>query len=354
MKIITRKWFQLSSVFLLGMMLGVWQYIPAGKFVEHGVNNSQDKRFLSQIRNTISNTDFNEKAYKNTADIEALLNVKAPEKSASVNEWYRFALSLDDIELGKRYSNSGTTTILLGWYAYIAKYKPEALYKLYNQGKLGGSKFEHLLQFGFLKYWDESINDVDKLLLDNRQAVLTLAYSKGADQVRKRIAQAFFKEADKQTTKQWGKRLRIENLLFAIKGMTTNEKKRILPILKRDVFQIDPREFYRLKLTKLFSDSDISLLIEQYAKQPSYSQRMMSGYMADGAMLGNEKYIKIMTQDLEDNAKQPTNFYCAACGLALSTDGLVGYPLINAAKKGKVIFSKDSNGAVILSRKSGW
>lgn len=350
MKVLTRKWFQLSSVFIFGVFLGVWQYIPEGKIVKQSANISQNKKHLP-LQN---NSEFDKKAYKNTADIDALLNLRAPDKSASINEWHRFALSLDDIALGKRYSNSRQTTILLSWYAYIAKYKPEALYRLYNQGKLGSSKFEHLLQFGFLKYWDESINDTDKLLLNNRQAVLSLAYSKGAEEVRKRIAQVFFEEANKQTIKLRGKHLRIENLLFAIKGMTSEEKSRILPILKRGVFQIDPRQLYRLKLTKLFEDDDIASLIDQYAKTSSYSQRMMSGYMPDGAMLGNEKYIDIMMQDLEDNAKQPTNFYCAACGLALSTDGLVGYPLINAAKKDKVVLSKDANGAMILSRKSDW
>lgn len=346
MRVLTRKWFQVLSVFLLGVMLGVWQFIPAG---------AVDTKNPQQLSFKVTNSEFNQKAFTSTGNIESLLNLKAPEKSASVSEWYQFALSFDDLDLGKRTRNSGQTTPMLAWYAYVAKHKPEALYKLYNQGKLDGTKFEHLLRFGYLKYWDESINDVDKVVLDNRQAVLTMAYSKGKEQARKRVAQAFFKLSTNQMGKSRRIHLDIEILLFALKGMTDDEKERVLPILKSGVFTIDPREFYHLKIAKGFSDEELVSLIDQYAKSgSSYSQRMMSGYMMDGAVLGNDDYIKSMTRDLEDNAKQPTNFYCAACGLALSSDGLLGYPLINASKKGKVIFSKGKNGVTVLSRKAGW
>ncbi len=350
MKVLTRKWFQLFSVFLVGILLGVWQYIPAGE--------SSAKSPSSTANKLISDSEFNEKAFIDTAKIGPLLNLKAPEKSAPVSEWYQFALSFDDMDLGKRTGNSGQTSPMLAWYAYIAKHKPEALYKLYNQGKLGRTKFEHLLRFGYLKYWDESINDVDKVLLHNRQAVLTMAYSKGKAQARKRVEQAFLKLSNDQMGENRRDHLTIEILLFAMKGMSDKDKDRVLPILKSGVFIIDPREFYHLKIANRFEDADIVSLIDQTVKNGkngnSYRQRMMSGYMMDGALLGNQDYIKSMMRDLEDNAKQPTNFYCAACGLALSTDGLLGYPLINASKKGKLVFNKDQNGVTILSRKAAW
>lgn len=354
MKVLTRKWFQLSSVFLLGIILGVWQLIPESDGSKNKpVNHQSSSGLSSKFASLSANNQFNKKAFINTAKIGPLLKLKAPEKSAPLSEWYSFVLSLNDLDLGKRTGNSGQTTPLLSWYAYIAKHKPEALYKLYNQGKLGESKFEHLLRFGFLKYWDESINDVDSVLLETDQAVLSLAYNKGTAQARRRVAQAFFKLSENQITSSRHNKLEIGILSFALKGMTDSEKSRVLPILKSGSYRIDPRDFYHLKHDKLLSDSQIVSLIDQYAKQGSYSQRMMSGYMMDGAILGNADYIKSMTRDLEDNAKQPPNFYCAACALALSSEGLLGYPLINASKKGKVVFNKDENGTMVLSRKEG-
>ncbi|MEH6458204.1 MAG: hypothetical protein V7749_17885 [Cocleimonas sp.] len=353
MQIIQKKWFQLVASFTIGALLGVWQYIPAAKSLPSDISSSKAQSIISKLLPT----KLNKTALKDTAAIEPLLALKPPEKDASVHEWYDFALSLDDLDLGKRYGNRGQTTPMLSWYAYIAKYKPQAIYKLYNQGKLGNIKFEHLLQFGFLKYWDEYVNDVDKLLLSENQTVLSMAYEKGVDVTRRRVSQAFFKVSNDDFSSH-NPNLEIENLLFAMKSMTDDEKVRVKEILEMGIFDIDPRFLYHLKLSDIFADDSTNealvALIEKYAKRGSYDRRSMSIYMVDGAILGNKKYIETMVKDLETNAKQPTNFYCAACGIALSADGLMAYPLINASKKGKVEVNANPDGQFILSRKSLW
>ena len=47
--------------------------------------------------------------------------------------------------------------------------------------------------------------------------------------------------------------------------------------------------------------------------------------------------MKQFISDAQDNDKQPTNFYCAGCSLALVSDGLVGSPLIWAVQEGKEV-----------------
>lgn len=353
MQLIKKKWFQLLTSFTFGALLGVWQYIPASELPTSESTSLKTNPIVKKA----TSSKLNKSALKDTAAIEPLLALKAPEKDASVQEWYDFALSFDDLDLGKRYGNRGQTTPMLSWYAYIAKYKPQAIYKLYNQGKLGNIKFEHLLQFGFLKYWDEYTNDVDKLLLSENQTVLSMAYEKGVEETRRRVTKAFFKVSNDDFSSS-NPNLEIENLLFAMKSMTGSEKVRVKEILEMGIFDIDPRYLYRLKLSDIYkNDSDnqaLVALIEKYAKRGNFDRRSMSIYMVDGAILGSEKYIKTMVKDLETNAKQPTNFYCAACGIALSADGLIAYPLINASKKNKVEINSNSKDQIILSRKSFW
>ena len=75
---------------------------------------------------------------------------------------------------------------------------------------------------------------------------------------------------------------------------------------------LDPR--FETRWAKL-----LALIVEH-----AYGERYMSSYMIDGALLGNEVYLRTMIADAADNAEQHTNFYCAACGLALTSDGLLG------------------------------
>ncbi len=350
-KLFSKLWFQVLAAFSIGALFGIWQYIPTDTQQISTEKYSAVKSLSSAVK-----SEINQSALKDTALIEPLLTLTAPNKDASIQEWYEFALSFDDLNLGKRYGNYGQTTPMLAWYAYIAKHKPQAIYKLHNQGKLHSSKFEHLIRFGFLRYWDEYVNNVDELLISDSQAVLSMAYTRGEEHARKRVAQAFFKHGENSLGASSKVDLEFDNLLFAMKSMSNDDLQRVLPILQSGSYDIDPRDIIRLKLSPIFSEKDeiLSELIVKYAEKPGYGSRMMSSYMVDAAILGEQKYIKAMIKDVEHNAEQPTNFYCAACGLALSTDGLIAFPLVNASRKGKIKISNNPDKGIILSRKKGW
>jgi len=342
MNIFKTQWFQVITVFILGVVLGTWQLLPSDNDV-------------------VLKTEMDSLVYRDTAEIEPLLKLTTPDKTASVDAWYRFALSLDDLEYGKRYNNKDDASPVLSWYTLIAKYKPQALYKLYNQGKLTEFKFNHLLRYGYLKYWDESVSNVDKVLLNNNQAVLTMAYSKGSDATRQRVKQAFFNVANQQLSSSIRYTLDVELLLFAMKAMTDDEKLKVLPALESGAFDIDPQFLYRLKLNDTFKEgATIVSLIERFSKSEQYTNRerpysdnkVLSRYMPDAALLGSERYIQTLIEDVEFNAGQPIDEYCAACGLALATEGLIAYPLIISSKNSKIKLRKSTeNNDFILSRK---
>ncbi len=348
MNLLKTKWFQTTATLTLGAVLGAWQLLPSS----NGVVNKVIKSEIDKL------------VYRNTAEIEPLLKLTAPQKSASVDAWYRFALSLDDLEFGKRYTNKDDASPVLSWYTLIAKYKPQALYKLYNQGKLAEFKFNHLLRYGYLKYWDESVSNVDKVLLNNNQAVLTMSYNKGVEATRQRVKQAFFSVAFSRASQQSSTpiihTLNVEVLLFAMKTMTATEKMKVLPALESGAFDIDPQYLYRLKLNDTFSDETLVALIERFSKKEGFTNRerpysnnkILSRYMADAALFGSERYVQTLIENVEFNAQQPIDEYCAACGLALATEGLIAYPLINLSKKSKIELQKSTkNNDFILSRK---
>jgi hypothetical protein len=340
----TKPWFQFAATFVLGVTLGSWQFLS-------DQSPSSENKTFSLLNVGASSSAVDKSVLENTANIEQLLALKAPQKDASLNAWYQFALSLDSVELGKRFSNSDVTTPLLSWYALIAKHKPAVIYKLYNQGKIGNRKLEHLLRYGFLPYWEQHIDKVEQLLLKNEQAVMSLAINKGEAHARRQVADAFFKLGTSISSNS-RRKLQIGLLRFAMKAMKPSELEEVLPILQRGIFDVDPRDIIQLRQTAVFKGKQAELLalIKHYSNGPGYSGRMMSKYLVHAALLGDKSSLQSMIDDAEFNAKQPTNFYCAACGIAMSSDGLLGMPLINASKRGRIVIktNPDQSGFVLV------
>ena len=75
--------------------------------------------------------------------------------------------------------------------------------------------------------------------------------------------------------------------------------------------------------------------------------------MSDATLLGDISYIRTFVNDADDNDKQPTNFYCSTCTLAISTEGLIGEPLLHAVSQGRLKITPQNglNGEVALLTK---
>jgi hypothetical protein len=141
------------------------------------------------------------------------------------------------------------------------------------------------------------------------------------------VIDAFFARSDLRI------QLKLECLRFALPAMTDDEVERFIPHLRNSLYRPDPRRFRGMLQSDRFAgrEGELLSLIVEYA----YSSRSMSSYLVDGALLGNSHYVHELLSDLSDNAKQPTNFYCAACGLALATDGVIGSALLQAIGNGQ-------------------
>lgn len=284
---------------------------------------------------------------KNTPNIEQLLAVQPPSVDASAQAWTAFLNSLNSIKLGERFGNSGSTSPLLVWYAYVAKHHPESIYQAINGGNFDASKLNHLLMMGFLQDWDTHVEDKGQLLLANDQALLRFALSKGEQIARRATADTFFNMA-KDPYRKEPRKINLENLRFAMGAMTAEEKTRAINALGQSYFQFDPRDVRQLLLVPGLNREELLSLIQQTA----YPSKSMSSYMTTGALLGDIQYVHTLANDVRHNASQPTNFYCSACALALATDGLIGQPLYEAIGQQRLLVDLEKEPPFILSLKT--
>ncbi|MCP3674197.1 MAG: hypothetical protein GY829_06965 [Gammaproteobacteria bacterium] len=287
-----------------------------------------------------------------SANFEQMLALNPPRSDAEDSEWKSFVSALDQIEMGKRYSNSGVTTPLLGWYAYIAKHHPASIYNLQENSLTRKSLFNHLIQFGFLEDWADNLKNKDQILLNSNEALLDFSISIGEVEAQRYIANVFLSYADNKSNSDNSYTLKpididLENIIFAMNAMSESEKLKVLPLLQSGLFKFDPRAVgYLIDMKSMDRDGLLSL-IKMYA----YPSKSMSSYMTTGALLGEKNYVKTMVADVHDNARQPTNFYCSACGLALATEGLIGQALITSAAEQQLKIEQSENGEFILSKK---
>ena len=279
-------------------------------------------------------TGQNQGAYENMADVDALLALQVPGPDASDEVFYAFERNLQSIKMGRRYSNSDFTSPLLGWYVYIAKYSPETIYRLYNEGNLGNRKVTHLIDFGFLDDWFQYIKNSNGLILGQRSSLLSIALLHGDEYAKRIYIEAFFDGTDKNPNRH----VKNSNLLYAVDHMTVEERSNAKKMFLSGQRKIDPREVLSLYQSELFPlTSKEALAIIDINKYNENGTRMMSSYFSDAAGLGNEYYFKLLMADLADNDNQPNNFYCAACGVALYGEGLIGEPLITSILLGNGI-----------------
>ena len=290
--------------------------------------------------------DVDPKILTETADIDSIMALRLPALNAPLQDWVNFAHELDAIDLGKGRRNSGVATPLLGWYAYIAKHRPDVIYQLFSDDVISRRKLSHLIEFGLLPGWYDSIEKTDDLILADGHALVSLVSEIGDEAARRAVIDAFFSE-----TASVGD-LSMANLKYSLPAMTSEERGDILARLENGPFRLDPRDIRLLTFDDQFREKEFALLdlINQAAMVGAYKdQRSMAKYFHDAAKLKGYNYLDKLIEDVADNAGQPTNFYCAACSLAIIADGLLGSPLVDAASNSRPINISLSDGEYSLT-----
>ena len=274
--------------------------------------------------------DWDKKTLANMADIDAVLALSIPDAEAGDPAFFQLSQQLKSVKMGRRYSVTGTTSPLLAFYVYIAKYSPNTIYRLFNSGDFDRGRLGHLIKYGYLHDWPEHIQDVQKLLLTEEELLLSLWLRDGKLVAQNAFIDAFFNFTNPKLAAE---RISLRNLAFAFTGMTAEQKNQLNRIFLDGQRRIDPRRVVALKRAGILTTTrkQTIALIKQLAGTPS-SHRGMSSYFSDAVGLGSEYYLYLLIGDIVDNNEQPNHFYCAACGLAVFTEGLLGAPLIERVK----------------------
>lgn len=266
-------------------------------------------------------------------------NLTPPPPGASRAQWLSFAHQVSGTKTGSRHDNRDYTSPLLPWYVYIARQSPEAIYSLYQDRTINKRILGHLIQFGLLPEWYQQLPDARKLLLNEPAALINLAVHHSSAFAREELI-SLLREYESQMGS-----ISAGTLLFAISGMQDHELESILSQLQNGTMRIDPRSLRHLMLEPRLEnrDSDVLAIMRTQEKggYNSGKSRSMSSYFLHGAELGAADYVEKLIHDAKDNNDQPTNFYCAACSLALVSEGLVGADLIDAVTAGKQIKVED-------------
>lgn len=274
-----------------------------------------------------------------TASIEDILAVTPPAPNAPPTAWMEFAHALDSIEGGNRHGNHGITSPLLPFFAYIARHNPETFYKLLRDDRISDWVFTHFLQVGLLEDWPERHFNPRAVVLKKPSAVLRLAVTEGVPSTRERIQQTMFDLArDKDMADDFRPSLSV--LRFAMAGMSVSERKMVIDTLLNGPYQVNPNGVEKLVDMKGVDNNRLLSLIRKHG---DLSQSRGS-YMTTGALLGGKAYVEAMLDDLKNNDDQSSHIYCAACGIIMTTDGLIGDPAVRAAKHNRldVVQTSDS------------
>lgn len=303
------------------------------------------KREVTPDRSPVSweQGEIDREVMADTASLAQLLELSPPADNAPDEKWNAFLVELRQTDIGGRNRHNGVNNPLLPWYAYIARHRPEVLYRNLGTREFDTSKFDHLLKMGMLGDWHLHVSRPDELLIGNSSALQALARTHGTDTAREKVIEAFFRLARQpEGTYQ----LRPENLRFAAPALSPAQRRILLDTLLTGPFRLDPREVRRLALLDEMDPHKLRALIRKF----SYPEKSMSSYMITAAQLGEKEYVGILAADAPDNAKQPTNFYCSVCGLALASDGLIGEPLAEAVSEGLLQVTPSEQYGFILSR----
>jgi hypothetical protein len=232
----------------------------------------------------------------------------------------------------------------LAWFVYIARTRREAIYRLYDERSIDTDAFEHLVKHGLLPEWSDRVADAERLVLRETETLASLAVDRGVDFARRRFIDAFLSEPENPRMRR---EVSLRALRWAVPAMTDEELERVIPTLASGRFHFDPRQVSGLLLTGRFDDRRtelLSLIVEN-----GYPDRSMSSYFFDGTALGHEPYVQMMLSDLADNAKTYTHWYCAACYVALLTEGVVGAPLLEAVRAGRHVTAERAGSEFVLS-----
>ena len=367
------------------MRLLFYVFIVAGSVVYHvwtGVEKTQEsdaETGPSHSRTPLANAgldtfellsrpqgETHSRVFKELMDLTAIASISMPLPSANDAEWQNFqekvlAVHNDEQRPGYKLGSISHRSELIGFVAYLAKYKPRLAMQWVDEKVVSVSAFNHLVQMGLLKNWFTLSSQPDYLVKRSQIGLLRLALNQGVSKAENIAIKSFLStKHEVKTEEQIKKKSRqnpvsMVNLRFAIDAMQEDQLNRLEVLLKNKKIKIDIDDI--AQITSVFPKQTMLEIIDVYSNFDASRQI----YAFDGAKLGDENIVQKILSDyslhLGDTAQFRKQAYthfsrCPICTLALNTDGLI---LSNAqakrlqTKPTKFLLDRDKDGKLIIT-----
>ncbi len=308
----------------------------------------------------------NSRVFKELMDLTAIANISLPLPSASDIEWQLFqddilAIHNDEQRPGYKLGSITHRSELIGFVAYLAKYKPHLAMQWVDEKVVNVPVFNHLVQMGLLKNWFVLSNNPDYLVKRSQIGLLRLALNQGVEKAESIAMNAFLHTSHEiKSQEQIRKESRqnpvsMVNLRFAMDAMRADQLRRLEELLINKQINIDVNDI--AQIASVFPKSTLLTIIDDYATVDASRQ----AYAFDAVKLGDESVVQQILDDYVQHIGDDSTFRqqaythfsrCPICALALNTDGLI---VSNAQAKRLQIkpitfsFARNEEGKVLIT-----
>jgi hypothetical protein len=318
-------------------------------FVFNNLNVFSGLSLLDESGLAQTQQGYDESLERSMPNFAGIYSLKIPEPKADIEQWRAFFMDIGRIPREDLVGYKGKKRPMWVFLSYFAKYQPALFIEYVDSGEITISDFDSIVQKGLLQDWYTHSSNVNQIIRNGRMALLRFGVNEGADKANDIAKRAFLEIGGivGEVT------INVTNLRFALNTMADDERSRMAEILLNSNVRFDRDKV--LLLNGFYSKSDLLAISEN---QASKEKSWQNSYEVAEALWGNSAALDSMVTEftnatllaageLDKGDRGWQRRYCVPCALAISSDGLVGKPLYEAANSGKLQIAQ-INGQLIL------
>jgi hypothetical protein len=292
---------------------------------------------------------YDESLERSMPNFAGIYSLKIPAPQADIRQWHIFFNDIARIPRDDLVGYKGDKRPMWVFLSYLAKHQSALFIEYVDSGDISIPDFDSIVQKGLLQDWYQHSSNVNRIIRNGQMALLRFGVNEGAD-TAKEIAKKAFLEIDAITREVT---IDVTNLRFALNSMTDYERSKMARILLKSNVRFDREKV--LLLNGFYSKANLLAISEN---QASKEKSWQNNYEVAEALWGSSDALDAMVTEftnatllaageLDKNERGWQRRYCVPCALAISSDGLIGKPLFDAANSGKLQIS-ELNGQLTL------
>ena len=309
-------------------------------------------RLIDEAKLIKTAQDHDEDLERSMPNFAGIYSLNIPQASAEIQQWEAFVADINRIPREDLVGYKGNRKPLWVFLAYVAKHQPALFMKYVDNGDISISDFDSIVQKGLLQNWVEHSANINRIIRNGQMALLRLGVNDGLMSAQSMAKHAFLEVS----TLAQPSNLNLSNLRFALQAMSSYERQMMGRALLKNNVSFEKTKLYLLD--DYFSDDDLLAMSEsQFIEEKSSEKR----HEINEASWGKADAVQAMVTEfanatllkdgkLKSDRREWKRNYCVPCALSITTDGLVGQPLFDAARTDELDLA-EYGGQLLLTRK---